>query len=125
MFKKKSLPAGLRFMHYAGLPGVSQDAACFMEQTADALIFRTVEGAEITLPLAKVNSLDLMDERNYAARYRGTGPNTSRTNAVKWYAVFTYDESKRLVFWYLRGKESTALYELKKHLPATGQSITL
>lgn len=125
MFKKKSLPAGLRFMHYVGLPGVAQNAACFMERKADALIFRTVEGAEITLPLAKVNGLDLMDERNYAARYRGTGPNTSCTNAVKWYAVFTYDGDKRLVLWYLGGKESTALYELKKHLPATGQSITL
>lgn len=86
--KKAPLPEGIRLMHYEGLPGFAQDAPCFMEQTAEALVFRRVEGPSVTLPLAKVDSLDIMDERNFAAKYRGTSPNTSRTNAVKWYAVF-------------------------------------
>ena len=89
--KKAPLPEGIRLMHYEGLPGFAQDAPCFMEQTAEALVFRRVEGPSVTLPLAKVDSLDIMDERNFAAKYRGTSPNTSRTNAVKWYAVFTYE----------------------------------
>ena len=80
--KKAPLPEGIRLMHYEGLPGFAQDAPCFMEQTAEALVFRRVEGPSVTLPLAKVDSLDIMDERNFAAKYRSTSPNTSRTNAV-------------------------------------------
>lgn len=75
--KKAPLPEGIRLMHYEGLPGFAQDAPCFMEQTAEALVFRRVEGPSVTLPLAKVDSLDIMDERNFAAKYRGTSPNTS------------------------------------------------
>ena len=75
-------------------------------------------------PLAKVDSLDIMDERNFAAKYRGTSPNTSRTNAVKWYAVFTYGD-KHVAVWFLGGKESKELYALKKQIDSTGQDITL
>ena len=69
--KKAPLPEGIRLMHYEGLPGFAQDAPCFMEQTAEALVFRRVEGPSVTLPLAKVDSLDIMDERNFAAKYSG------------------------------------------------------
>ena len=104
--KKAPLPEGIRLMHYEGLPGFAQDAPCFMEQTAEALVFRRVEGPSVTLPLAKVDSLDIMDERNFAAKYRGTSPNTSRTNAVKWYAVFTYG-NKHVAVWFFgrQGKQ--------------------
>ena len=64
--KKAPLPECIRLMHYEGLPGFAQDAPCFMEQTAEALVFRRVEGPSVTLPLAKVDSLDIMDERNFA-----------------------------------------------------------
>ena len=74
--------------------------------------------------MAKVDSLDIMDERNFAAKYRGTSPNTSRTNAVKWYAVFTYGD-KHVAVWFLGGKESKELYALKKQIDSTGQNITL
>lgn len=126
MFGKKKAPLqeGIRLMHYEGLPGFAQDAPCFMEQTAEALVFRRVEGPSVTLPLAKVDSLDIMDERNFAAKYRGTSPNTSRTNAVKWYAVFTYGD-KHVAVWFLGGKESKELYALKKQIDSTGQDITL
>ena len=122
--KKAPLPEGIRLMHYEGLPGFAQDAPCFMEQTAEALVFRRVEGSSVTLPLAKVDSLDIMDERNFAAKYRGTSPNTSRTNAVKWYAVFTYGD-KHVAVWFLGGKESKEVYALKKQIDGTGQNITL
>ena len=122
--KKAPLPEGIRLMHYEGLPGFAQDAPCFMEQTAEALVFRRVEGSSVTLPLAKVDSLDIMDERNFAAKYRGTSPNTSRTNAVKWYAVFTYGD-KHVAVWFLGGKESKELYALKKQIDSTGQDIAL
>ena len=122
--KKAPLPEGIRLMHYEGLPGFAQDAPCFMEQTAEALVFRRVEGPSVTLPLAKVDSLDIMDERNFAAKYRGTSPNPSRTNAVKWYAVFTYGD-KHVAVWFLGGKESKELYALKKQIDSTGQDITL
>lgn len=56
--KKVPLPEGIRLMHYEGLPGFAQDAPCFMEQTAEALVFRRVEGPSVTLPLAKVDSID-------------------------------------------------------------------
>ena len=99
-------------------------AGLTQEQTAEALVFRRVEGPSVTLPLAKVDSLDIMDERNFAAKYRGTSPNTSRTNAVKWYAVFTYGD-KHVAVWFLGGKESKELYALKKQIDSTGQDITL
>ena len=99
-------------------------AGLTQEQTAEALVFRRVEGPSVTLPLAKVDSLDIMDERNFAAKYRGTSPNTSRTNAVKWYAVFTYGD-KHVAVWLLGGKESKELYALKKQIDSTGQDITL
>ena len=51
--KKAPLPEGIRLMHYEGLPSFAQDAPCFMEQTAEALVFRRVEGPSVTLPLAK------------------------------------------------------------------------
>lgn len=44
--KKAPLPEGIRLMHYEGLPGFAQDAPCFMEQTAEALVFRRVEGPQ-------------------------------------------------------------------------------
>lgn len=123
--KKKELPEGIRLMHYEGLPGFSQDGPCFMEQTAEALIFRRVDGPEVTLPLEKVIGLDIMEERHFAAKYRGTGLNTSKTNAVKWYAVISYTPDKSVTVWFLGGKESTAMWALKKQIEGKAQSITL
>ena len=123
--KKKELPAGTRLMHYDGLPGFPTDVACFMEQTADALIFRQVDGPTATLPLEKVTELEIMEERNFAAKYRGTGTNTSKSNAVKWYAVFSYDGNKRLMFWFLGVKEIKVFYDLQKNLTRAVQNYTL
>lgn len=64
--KKALLPEGIRLMHYVGLPGFAQDAPCFMEQTAEALVFRRVEGSSVTLPLAKVDSLDIIEAHQLA-----------------------------------------------------------
>ncbi len=114
--RKKKLPAGIRFIHYEGLPSFPQDGACFMEQTADALIFRQVEGASATLPLEKVCVVDVMQETDFAARYRGTGLNTSKTNAVKWYAVITYDDNKRIVLWFLELKAMTTMQALQRQI---------
>ena len=123
--KKKELPVGTRLMHYEGLPGFPADGPCFMEQTAEALIFRQVEGPTATLPLEKVTGLEIMEERHYAAKYRGTGLNTSKTNAVKWYAVFTYDGGKHLALWCLGGKEIKELYTLQKKVASATQDYTL
>lgn len=123
--KKKELPDGIRLMHYEGLPGFPADSPCFMEQTAEALIFRRMDGPTATLPLEKVTALEIMEERHFAAKYRGTGLNTSKTNAVKWYAVFTYDGGKHLAFWYLGGGEGKALYNLQKQLASKVQDYTL
>lgn len=123
--KKAELPAGIRLMHYEGLPGFPQDGPCFMEQTEDALLFRRVGGSTVTLPLEKVTGMDILDERNYAAKYRGTALNTSKTNAVKWYAVILYAPDKRLAVWFLGVKESKALWALKKQVDGAGQDITL
>lgn len=123
--KKKELPEGIRLMHYEGLPGFSQDSPCFMEQTAEALLFRRVDGPTVTLPLEKVTGLDILEEPHFAARYRGTGLNTSKSNAVKWYAVLTYAPDNRLVVWFLGGKEAKALWSLKHQLDGRGQDITL
>lgn len=123
--KKKELPPGVSVMHYDGLPGISQDSPCFMEQTTDALVFRKMEGATITLPLEKISTVDIMDERNFGVRYRGTGELTSKTNAVKWYAVINYDAGKRIILWFLGGKESKALWGLKKQIESQAQDITL
>lgn len=125
MGKKKNLPEGTRLMHYEGLPGHQPDAPCFMEQTEAALLFHRVDGPTVTLPLEKVNGLEVMQERDFAARYRGTGQNTSRTNAVKWYVVITYDGIKRLVFWSLGGKELDAVRALQRQTVSTQQDITL
>lgn len=123
--KKKELPVGTRLMHYEGLPGFPADGPCFMEQTAEALIFRQVEGPAATLPLEKVTGLEIMEERHYAAKYRGTGLNTSKTNAVKWYAVFTYDTGKRLAFWFLEPKQMKVLQTLQKQVATATQDYTL
>ena len=123
--KKKNLPDGARLMHYEGLPGHQQDAPCFMEQTDAALLFHRVDGPTVTLPLEKVNGLEIMPERDFAAKYRGTGLNTSRTNAVKWYAVITYDITKRLVFWSLGGKELDALRAIQRQVARDQGDITL
>jgi hypothetical protein len=123
--KKKNLPEGTRLMHYEGLPGFAQDSPCFMEQTEEALIFRRAEGPSVTLPLEKVTGVAIMEERHFAAKYRGTVPNTSKTNAVKWYAVISYTPDKSVVVWYLSGKEGDALRALQKQVETGGQDITL
>ena len=123
--KKVELPPGIRLMHYEGVPGYPQDSPCFMEQTEDALLFHRVGGSTVTLPLEKVTGVDIMDERQYAARYRGTGMNTSKTNAAKWYAVLSYTQDKKIVVWFLGGKESKAMWELKKQVESTAMNIVL
>ena len=123
--KKKELPAGTRLMHYEGLPGFSQDMPCFMEQTAEALIFRQVDGPTGTLPLEKLQGVEVLEERHFAAKYRGNDRITSKTNAVKWYAVLTYSEDKRLVFWTLGGKELQVLRDLQKQARNSVQDFTL
>ena len=79
----------------------------------------------VTLPLEKVTGLDIMQEVHFAAKYRGTGMNTSKSNAVKWYAVIKYAPDKHLAVWFLGGKESKALWELKRLVESTGQDTTL
>ena len=123
--KKKELPAGARLMHYEGLPGFAQDMPCFMEQTLDALVFRQMEGPAVTLPLSKINSVDVLEERNYMAKYKGHPASTSRTNAVKWYGVFTYDTTKQVVVWFLSPKDGKVLWDLQKQRGAAGGDITL
>lgn len=123
--KKKELPAGTRLMHYEGLPGFNQDMPCFMEQTAEALIFRQVDGPTGTLPLEKLRGVEVLEERHFAAKYRGNDRITSKTNAVKWYAVLTYSEDKRLVFWTLGGKELQVLRDLQKQTRNSVQDFTL
>ena len=123
--KKKELPVGSRLMHYEGLPGFPHDRPCFMEQTSEALIFRQVDGPVATLLLDKLVNVELMEERHFAAKYRGTGLNTSKTNAVKWYAVLTYSGDKQLIFWYLGSKEAKALYDLQKLVVSKVPDYTL
>lgn len=123
--KKTALPEGIRLMHYDGLPGFPQDGPCFMEQTTEALHFRRVDGPTVTLPLEKVTTVDILEERHFAAKYRGTGLNTSKTNAVKWYAVIAYAPDKMVTVWFLGGPESKALWALKKQQEGAGQDITL
>ena len=123
--KKKELPAGTRLMHYEGLPGFNQDMPCFMEQTAEALIFRQVDGPTGTLPLEKLTGVEVLAEYQFAAKYRGNDIITSKTNAVKWYAVLTYSEDKRLVFWTLGVKEINALRDLQKQVRNSVQDFTL
>ena len=123
--KKEQLPAGTRLMHYEGLPGFMQDSPCFMEQTAEALLFHRVGGSTITLPLEKVTGVDIMEERHFAAKYRGTGLNTSKTSAVKWYAVISYTPDKSVVVWFLGGKESAVMWAHKKQIEEHAPSITL
>ncbi|MBR4863076.1 MAG: hypothetical protein IKU07_00755 [Oscillospiraceae bacterium] len=123
--KKKALPAGTRLMHYEGLPGFNQDMPCFMEQTAEALIFRQVDGPTGTLPLEKLTGVEVLAEYQFAAKYRGNDIITSKTNAVKWYAVLTYSEDKRLVFWTLGVKEINALRDLQKQVRNSVQDFTL
>lgn len=123
--KKKDLPVGTRLMHYEGLPGFPTDGCCFMEQTAEALIFRQVEGPTATLVLDKLQSIEVLAEYQFAAKYRGNDIITSRTNAVKWYAVLIYDGSKRLAFWTLGGKELKVLRALQKQVASKAQDYTL
>lgn len=123
--KKAELPSGIRLMHYKGVPGYPQDSPCFMEQIEDALLFHRVDGPTVTLPLEKVTGVDIMDERQYAARYRGTGMNTSKTNAAKWYAVLSYAPDRSIAVWFLGGKESTAMWALKKQVESRAPDITL
>lgn len=126
--KKKDAPAGICLMHYEGLQGFPQDGPCSMEQTEEALVFRRKDGPTVTLPLSKITGLDIMEEPHFAAQYRGTGMTTSRTNAVKWFAVFKFTsegQEKHLAFWFLGGKESKALWDLKKGLDSAVQDYTL
>ena len=89
----------------------------------------TSAGAEFgctgTLPLEKLQGVEVLEERHFAAKYRGNDRITSKTNAVKWYAVLTYSEDKRLVFWTLGGKELQVLRDLQKQARNSVQDFTL
>ncbi len=114
--RKMQMPDGVRLMHYEGLPGIRQDTACFMDVGEEAVVFATIDKATVTLPLEKIECVDIMPELNFMAKYHNTGATTSKVG-VKWYAVITYAAeggSKYIALWYMEVKAGKVLRDLQK-----------
>lgn len=123
LFKKK--PKGLSVMHYEGIPGFKQDAPCFIDIGDDAIVFNTAAGASVTLPITKIEHIDIMPEANYMLKYHNANTSSAKVG-VKWYAVITYateGESKRIVAWYVEVKTGNALYALQSRCTHSGSVV--
>ncbi len=113
LFKKKQ--KSFRVIHYAGLPGFQQDMPCFMDIGDEAVVFSATAGASITLPLSKIECVDIMPEANYMLKYHNANTSTAKMG-VKWYAAITYAAeggSKHIAIWYMEVKTHKALYALQ------------
>lgn len=120
LFKKK--PKGLSVMHYEGIPGFNQDAPCFINIGDDAVVFNATAGASVTLPITKIEYIDIMPEANYMLKYHNANTSSAKVG-VKWYAVITYateSESKHIVVWYMEVKTGNALYDLQSRCNRSG-----
>ncbi len=120
LFKKK--PKGLSVIHYAGLPGFQQDMPCFMDIGEEAVVFSTTAGASVTLPLSKIECVDIMPEANYMLKYHNANTATAKVG-VKWYAAITYAAeggSKHIAVWYMEVKTGKALYALQSRCTRSG-----
>ena len=123
LFKKKQ--KGFSLIHYAGLPGFQQDMPCFMDVGDEAVVFSTIAGASITLPLTKIECVEIMPETNYMLKYHNTNTSTAKVG-VKWYAVITYSSeggSKHIAVWYTEVKTGKALYALQSRCTCSGSVV--
>lgn len=107
---------GLRAVHYTGLPGFHQDRPCSMDVGEDDILFSTTTGAHASLPLSKVECVDIMPEANYMLRYHNSSASTAKVGD-KWYAVITCASegaSKHITLWFLGLKAYKAFYALQR-----------
>lgn len=123
LFKKK--PKSLSVIHYEGIPGFKQDAPCFINIGDDAIVFNTVSGASVTLPITKIEYIDIMPEANYMLKYHNANTSSAKVG-VKWYAVIAYvteSESKRIAVWYVGVKTGNALCALQSRCTHSGSVV--
>lgn len=119
MFRKKQ--KGYSVIHYEGLPGFGQDMPCFMDIGEESIVFATTAGASVTLPVAKIECVDIMPEANYMLKYHNSNTTTAKVG-VKWYAVITCAAEggrKHIDIWYMEMKTGKALYALQSRCTRT------
>lgn len=124
MFGKKE--KGTSVMHFEGLPGFQQNMPCFINMDESNLLFTTKAGGSVTLPLAKIEHIDIMPELDYMQRYHNTGTTTAKVG-VKWFAAICYTGGAgpaRIGVWYVDLKASKLLYAIQERCTGSG-GITL
>lgn len=123
LFKKKQ--KGLSVIRYAGLPGFQQDMPCFIDIGEEAVVFSTTAGASVTLPLSKIECVEIMSEANYMLKYHNANTSTTKVGA-KWYAAITYAAeggSKHIAISYMEVKTSKALCALQSRCTRSGGMV--
>lgn len=120
--KKASKSDGVNIMHYEGLPGFRQDFPCNMKAEPDKVVFSNAEGSTVTLAAAQITGIDWMREDMFMGKYHNNPVNTSKSNAVKWFAVINYSsssgESKYIAFWSTTAKEKDYLQKTIQIVPS-------
>lgn len=122
--KKEKLP-GTITNHYEGLPGFRQDFPCGMEVKENMVSFTNSEGAVVNLPIEKITMIDWMKEEQFMGKYHNNPVNTSKTNAIKWFSVISYNsngEDKYIALWDVASKTRSELEKI--HVAPQGE-ITL
>lgn len=107
MFGKKKNKNTVKLMHYEGLVGFSQDYPCTVSMIENVLTISKIKpDLTVTLKKEQVNSIDVIPEENFMARYHGHANTTSKMGK-KWYYVFSYvsssGEQKYVAFWNMGG----------------------
>lgn len=104
--KKEKIPDGIRVMYYEGeLNEFPVNYPCQLLLMDDYLRITKIKPyTEVKLDRARIQSLEVYQERDYLIKYRGTSANLPKSGTPgKSYYVFNYmskdGDKKRLDFW--------------------------
>lgn len=111
IFRKKENQNEVRVMYYEGLRGFGQDLGCIIAIEDDAICFKSIK-PEITVSLqrSQIQSVNIMPEINFMARYHGNAGTTSKFGS-KMYCVIHYQSSggadSHIAVWYAASELKT------------------
>ena len=101
--KKEKAPAAIRLQYYEGLEGFECNRGCDVQLLDEFLrIVQIGPIIQVKLPRDRILGIDIMEEPQYMAKYKGNAISTSKSG-VKTYYIINYTrkdgQNAHLDFW--------------------------
>lgn len=120
--RKKDIPEGIRIMYYeGGLKEFPCNFPCQILLMENALRITKINPyVEVMLERNRINSIDILTESEYMAKFKGTATETTKVKAIpKTYYVFNYVDKNgnntHLDFWGT-GSETIKIRKMREEL---------